>query len=243
MATEVSRKMWSSLKDFQADLPSDPSDPALSPGENHPVQYLNWFEAVLFANLLSAAQTLTPAYYTDSSLSQPINASNYEAGDYFCDFSAEGYRLPTSGEWEYFTRAGTTTTFSIEEPNYTSDLCSGGDCLPGTLPNLETVAWFCANKYDISGNDSTKPVGLKAPNPWGLHDVHGNVYEWCWDWVSQITDESKTDYSGPETGENRMVRGASYKQRPLALRSANIRGFLPAIRKNNLGLRLVRTLH
>jgi len=235
METEITRQMWTDLRAAQPDLPPDPSSTAYSPTMNHPVQNNMWYEAVLFANLLSFQNGYTRCYYADAGFTNPITSLNYTTGPFYCNFAANGYRLPSEGEWEYFTRAGTTTAFSCNETNYT-----GGNCefVPaGTHPTLEQYCVYCAN-----GQGTTAVVGSKLANPWNLKDVHGNAYEWCWDWLAPYPSLSATDYVGPESGSDRTLRGGSYEHRTRQVRSAFRNYVWPSYRHQSLGFRLVRTI-
>jgi len=234
METEVTRQMWADLLAAQPTLPADPTDTLHGAGMSNPVQRTTWYEAVLFANLLSLQQGLTRCYYTDAGFTTPIDASNYTAGDYTCDFDTSGYRLLTEGEWEYCCRAGTTTAFWIAEPNYTDGNCVS--CTPGLFPNLESAAVFCANDPV-----ATAEVATKLPNPWGLYDTHGNVDEWCWDRESIYPVGSVTDYEGGASGSYRMNRGGGWVSAKYC-RSA-VRGCIdPDLRSCYLGFRLARTV-
>jgi formylglycine-generating enzyme required for sulfatase activity len=116
----------------------------------------------------------------------------YNLENWKCDFEATGYRLPTEAEWEYACRAGTTT-----------------DYFWGATPDkAKDYAWF-----DKNSGGRPKPVGQKKPNPWGLFDMAGNVWQWCNDFykVDYYKDSAKTDPRGPESGQNKVVRGGAWR--------------------------------
>ncbi len=233
MEEEVSQGTWYQLRTYQPTLPTV-SFNHISPV--YPVEMITWYEAVLFANLLSVERGYNRCYYTNSSKTTPIDSSNYNNNNtiYF-DYTADGFRLPTEGEWEYFARAGTTSAFWANEPMYTSASCSW--CLPGYMANLDGVAWWCAN----SGN-KTNVVGMIGPNPWNLKDVHGNVDEWCWDWAGAYPKGVVTDYSGPASGAYRIARGGNCTSYAKDCRSASEGYSWPYARHPTNGFRLVRSL-
>ncbi len=233
METGVTQGMWSALRAVQ---PTLPSVTFWFSGATLPAESLTWYEAVLFANLLSVQQGLTRCYYTDSGKTIPIDATNYTAGNYYCDFAANGYRLPAEGEREYFTRAGTTGAFSVTEPNYyTAGNCS--NCTAGLMPTLESVAWFCAN-----AGSTTHAVGTKTANLWNLKDVHGNVDEWCWDRYGGYPSGTATDYEGAGFGSGRVIRGGNGGGYPAYCRSACRSSAGPGYRAAGVGFRLLRPL-
>ena len=238
METEVTRQMWADLRAAQSTLPADPTNLSWGSGMDNPVQSVNWRETLLFANLLSLQVGLTRCYYKSADFSVPLDATNYGSGQYYCDWDADGYRLPTEAEWERCCRGGTATPFWIAEPNYTADTCNGSS--PGLFPALETAAWF----YDNAGSLlSSLPVGMKPANPWGLYDTHGNVWEWCWDWYQLAYPAgSATDYTGPASGSMRIQRGGSWDTYAQGCRSAFRNWYDPGTRGFSAGFRLVRSV-
>ncbi len=133
----------------------------------------------------------------------------------------DGYRLPTEAEWEYACRAGSTTRY-----------CFGDDAA-----NLGGFAW-----YGDNSNVKTHPVGQKRPNDWGLCDMYGNVWEWCWDWhdASYYRQSPHADPLGPPQTANRVDRGGSWGSDPDLCRSASRFRGDPATRDSHLGFRVAR---
>ncbi|MBN2288677.1 MAG: SUMF1/EgtB/PvdO family nonheme iron enzyme [Candidatus Glassbacteria bacterium] len=151
------------------------SNPANFTGDDRrPVEMVSWYDAATFCNLLSEAAGLELCY----------DLSTWE-----CDFTRDGFRLPTEAEWEYACRAGTTTEY------YTGDSES----------DLDRSGW-----YDGNSGGTTQPVGQKEPNAWNLYDMHGNLWEWCWDWADSYSEESQTNPTGPESGSWPISRGGGF---------------------------------
>ena len=129
------------------------------------------------------------------------------------------YRLPTEAEWEYACRAWTSTRFSYgDDPGYT---------------NLENYAWYLANSAH-----TTHVVGEKLPNPWGLYDIHGGLWEWCWDWYGRYPGGTQVDPQGPTNGQYRVFRGGSWGCKGGRCRSA-VREADPEGQTGYVGIRVV----
>ncbi len=137
------------------------------------------------------------------------------------DRSADGFRLPTEAEREYATRAGSEDRW-----------CFGDD-----EAKLGDYAWFEGN----AGN-ALHPVGQKTANAWGLHDLHGNVWEWCWDWVGPYSAELAIDPTGASDGTERVLRGGSFWSEPWGLRSASRLRLQPVYQNWYVGFRCVRAV-
>ena len=123
--------------------------------------------------------------------------------------------MPTEAEWEYAARAGT---------------------LGDRYGNLDAIAW-----YDGNSGDSPHPVGRKAPNAWGLHDMLGNVHEWVADWDGDYPGGSVTDPRGSASGSSRVVRGGGWDSGAVMCRASDRRAGSPSGRASWTGFRLLRT--
>ena len=192
-----------------------------------PVEQVRWYQTLVFCNRLSIKQGLTPVY-SIAGLTDPSGWGNAPTSNnatwnaVTANWNANGYRLPTDAEWEYACRAGTTTM-------YYTGIAAGAA--------LQAAAWYTATP-NVSSR--THQVGLKTPNAWGLYDMHGNVWEWCWDWYADFSAAAATDPVGPASGTYRMFRGGAWISDVEDVRSAK-RGTRTAWDyANRLGLRLVR---
>lgn len=194
------------------------SNPSQFRGENLPVENVSWHDAILYCNKRSIAENLTPAYAITCS------------GDTMMvtwDRKANGYRLPTEAEWEYACRAGTVTPFFTGE-NVTVDQAN----YYGTYPYDGYPSGHYRNR--------TIPTGSLVPNAWGLYDMHGNVWEWCWDWYGAYDTAAAENPAGPDSGTYRVNRGGGWNDFGRHLRSAYRAAYPPENKTFNLGFRIAR---
>lgn len=168
-------------------------------GDNFPVDNVNWYDAVKYCNSRSKKEGLTPCY----------NEKNWE-----CDYSKNGYRLPTEAEWEYACRAGSKSKYFFGDDR--TKLFEYANFWP------DKEAWeklalkkgyldVRAIKWD-KGYPRLQPVGQKKPNKWGLYDMLGNASEWCNDWWDRnyYKNSPYKNPVGPKKGEFKVTRGKSY---------------------------------
>jgi formylglycine-generating enzyme required for sulfatase activity/predicted Ser/Thr protein kinase len=169
----------------------------------------------------TAVMSTNPSYFKGDD--RPVEKVNWHDAVAFCEELSrrEGrrYRLPTEAQWEYACRAGSTTAFSFG--NNESDLGQYG--------------WYGSNS-----GEQTHPVAQKKPNGWGLHDMHGNVWEWCQDWYDDdyYQRSPEQDPINTQTNTDRVLRGGSWNDLPRGCRSAFRGRFSPDARIGNLGLRV-----
>ena len=206
---EITRKQFSDI------MGSDPANTTYSSGVTDPVQETNWYHAIAFCNKLSLAEGLTPVYavsgvnFSTLTFAAIPTTSNTDWDAATCNWSANGYRLPTEMEWMWAAMGAP------------ADGQSGGTNTTGYLKafagsdgsnSIDAYAWYTTNS-----STKTHPAGTKLANELGLYDMSGNVWEWCWDWYSDdgtypnyAISGAYVDYRGAGTGSGRVMRGGGW---------------------------------
>ena len=219
---EVTQAQWQAVMES---LPSQlTTGDNYGRGDNYPVYYVSWYDALVFCNKLSMRDRLTPAYRinnsTDPTAWGTVPTTNNTTWNAVAVVSGStGYRLPTEAQWEYAARGGNGSP-----GNYTY---AGSN-------TVDDVAWY----RDNSG-DTAHAVGKKAPNGLGLYDMSGNVSEWCWDWYGSYSSGAQTDPTGASSGSNRVKRGGCWYDTQSARSAFRSFGY-PDDRYNYLGFRVLR---
>jgi formylglycine-generating enzyme required for sulfatase activity len=199
-------------------------NPYFTQAKQEPVVMVSWNDAVVFCNWLSSREKLTPFY-------------NVSVAGVTENWSADGYRLPTEAEWEYAARSGGKVN-KYSWGNGSPEGNVADESLKKAFNNWPFTIW---SGYK-DGYIYTAPVASFQPNELGLHDMSGNVWEWCNDWYGSYPAGEQMDPKGPPSGVTRLLRGGGWTDAPAALRDSFRGGRIPDGRGVNSGFRPVRSV-
>lgn len=179
-----------------------------------------------------AVMGVNPSFFVSRNC--PVDRVNWHEANLFCEklneiidgVGVDGYKfqLPTEAQWEYACRAGFNTSLN----SGMNIMAEKGICF-----NLDFVAWYASN----SGG-GTHRVGEKKPNPWGIYDMHGNIWEWCQDWYLADYGSDSIDPKGPESGDFKICRGGACSFEPRFCRCASRLRLKPEGKFDTIGFRL-----
>lgn len=195
---ETTREQWAMVN---ADYPYAPEDKYI------PITGVSFYEVLEYCNAKSELDGLNPCY-------------EFTANTVDCDFTANGYRLPTEAEWEYAAKGGLRVDFTRYSGSNTPD----------------AVGWYNGNS-----DGEVHPVGQKPANQLDLFDMSGNVYEWVWNWYARYTWKQNTLFEGPPIGTDKVIRGGSWYHGAREMRVTDRKSAKPHSNTNYIGFRLVRS--
>ena len=235
---DVTRETWVDVYTWAIGNGYDFNNAGTYSGNNHPVQTVNWYDAVKWCNARSEKAGLTPCYYTDATQTTVYRIGPNNLTNACVKWAANGYRLPTETEWEKAARGGSG-----------GKRFPWGDTIYSTNANYNSSASYA---YDLGpvrgytyGGGSTSPVNNYAPNAYGLYDMAGNVWQWCWDWYDgnwygQPAASSDDPHGPPTALSYRVLRGGAWSLNAIYSQCAFRCSYDPNYAGFDVGFRCVR---